>query len=191
MTRTGGDCADPGGRLPKSVYELQLKLHSALQARTPGAWPVRLEVSSLQGEVVAVPFTATEREALLGEAVSHLEEAARRVEVVRQGRMPLAGLATPGEQACRLCLDRPVCGAGRDWSETRTRDPESPLCSRSMRSMNAGSRDTLLFRIRLAIRANPHDAGLWYSTRHVAPWRIRRVITFGDLSRSPAEASAA
>ena len=29
--------------------------------------------------------------------------------------------------------------------------------------------------------------GLWYSTRDIAPGRIRGVITFGELSRSPAE----
>jgi hypothetical protein len=33
--------------------------------------------------------------------------------------------------------------------------------------------------------------GLWHSTRDVAPGPIRRVIIFGELSRSPAEAPAA
>ena len=32
--------------------------------------------------------------------------------------------------------------------------------------------------------------GLWYSTRDVAPRHIRRVITLGELSRSPPEDAA-
>jgi hypothetical protein len=32
--------------------------------------------------------------------------------------------------------------------------------------------------------------GLWYSPRDIAPRHIRRVITFGELSRSPAEGAA-
>jgi hypothetical protein len=32
---------------------------------------------------------------------------------------------------------------------------------------------------------------LWYSVRDVAPPQIRRVITFGELSRSPVEEAAA
>jgi hypothetical protein len=31
--------------------------------------------------------------------------------------------------------------------------------------------------------------GLWYSVRDVSPQRIRRVITFAELSRSPIEAA--
>jgi hypothetical protein len=32
--------------------------------------------------------------------------------------------------------------------------------------------------------------GLWYSVRDVGPQHIRRVITFGELSRSPVEEPA-
>jgi hypothetical protein len=32
--------------------------------------------------------------------------------------------------------------------------------------------------------------GLWYSVRDVTPWHIRRIITFGELSRSPVEEPA-
>jgi hypothetical protein len=32
---------------------------------------------------------------------------------------------------------------------------------------------------------------LWYSVRDVSPQQIRRVITFGELSRSPVEEAAA
>jgi hypothetical protein len=33
--------------------------------------------------------------------------------------------------------------------------------------------------------------GLWYSVRDVGPQHIRRVVTFGELSRSPVEEAAA
>jgi hypothetical protein len=107
----------------KSEYVLQLKLYAALYARARGVWPIRLEVVTLQDEVIGVPFTPGECEALFDQAVGTLDEVARQVQEVNDGKMQLTALANPTEQTCRLCPYRPICPAHRAESESRAETP--------------------------------------------------------------------
>jgi hypothetical protein len=122
--KTGQVYEDDPKRTVKAAYQLQLQLYAVLYERTQGDWPARLELVGPKGEVVDVPFTPEECEALFEEMVRRLDDVAERVRRVRGGLLSLSELANPGE-ACRRCSYRPVCKAYREWSAV-TPAPQLP-----------------------------------------------------------------
>ncbi len=110
---------DPQTRLraPKRSYALQLRLYAALYHERARAWPNRLEIVTLQGETVDVPFTPGECTGLLEEASRQVTGLATQVRGVAEGRAALASLASPGGH-CSSCAYRPICPAYRGWYES-------------------------------------------------------------------------
>jgi len=103
-SRTG---ADPGDL--KREYKEQLMLYAALYQIKRGAWPVRLDVVSLQGNPVKVVFEPEDAELLLAEASTFLYAANERIAQVENGNAETTSLASPLAAHCRFCLFRPAC----------------------------------------------------------------------------------
>jgi RecB family exonuclease len=105
----------------KVAYQYQLKLYAALHADARGAWPVRIELMTVTGDIVDIPFRPDECEALFEEAKTAATVLWSRVADVRTGRRQIDTLASPGD-GCKWCRYRPVCPAYRPWSEVQSGD---------------------------------------------------------------------
>jgi hypothetical protein len=105
----------------KVAYERQLKLYAALHADTHGAWPLRLELMTVNGDIVEIPFNPNECETLLNEAKKFAAVLWGRVTDVRNGHRQIGAIATP-DDACRWCRYRPVCQAYKQWSEVQSEE---------------------------------------------------------------------
>ena len=103
----------------KVAHQHQLKLYAALHADARGTWPVRLEIMTVAGEIVEIPFSPGECDALIEDAKTSADALWRRVADVRNGRRAIDAIASPGDP-CRWCRYRPVCPAYRPWSETQS-----------------------------------------------------------------------
>ena len=101
---------------PRASYSDQLKLYAAMYAEDPnageGVWPTALELVSLSGTRLPVPFSVAEcvelldaAERVLGEVNDLIADAAA------------AELAAPSPEACRYCTFRPACGPYRQARE--------------------------------------------------------------------------
>jgi hypothetical protein len=116
-----------GGRALKERYQLQMRLYAILYAHAKGPWPAHLEVVTSRGEVIEVPFTPEECEAVYREAIQRLDDLARQVGEVQRGRVPLETLANPAGETCRFCPYRPMCCAYRLWCEAQSAGEEKGL----------------------------------------------------------------
>jgi len=93
----------------KTEYKDQLKLYAYLFAETYGHFPDRLILIDMDRQEHEIQFTNQECISLADQARQLLKEVNARAE-----NQDFAGLATPEEQGCSNCLQRPACTA--HWS---------------------------------------------------------------------------
>ena len=104
-------------------YQTQLKLYGALFHDNYREWPARLEVVSLTGQKIPVPFTPNECEQLLDDAHKLCLKARTQTPdlVAHPDKQKAVGAPTP--ETCRFCPFRPHCPAYLDSALS-----VAPLC---------------------------------------------------------------
>ena len=101
---------DSGDRAVKEAYVLQLKLYAALYNDSFGVWPIRAELSPLQGGTIEVPIDKKECGVLLERAGFRLIDTNAVLESANDLESQIQALARPTPASCGSCLYRPRCG---------------------------------------------------------------------------------
>jgi hypothetical protein len=104
-------------------YQTQLKLYAALFRDNYTDWPARLEIVSVSGQRIPVPFTTRECETLLNDAHKLCLKARKQTPSLAACPDKQKEAAAPKPDTCRFCAFRPHCPAYLDAAFSR-----SPLC---------------------------------------------------------------
>jgi hypothetical protein len=104
-------------------YQTQLKLYGALFHDNYREWPARLEVVSLTGKKIPVPFTPSECEQLLDDAHKLCLKARTETPGLAAHPDKQKAVGAPTPETCRFCPFRPHCPAYLDSALS-----VAPLC---------------------------------------------------------------
>jgi hypothetical protein len=108
-----GTFLQPDGTITPE-YQAQLQLYAALFHENCGEWPARLEIVSISGQEIPVPFTPSECEELLKGAHKLCLKARNQTPGLAADPDKQKEAGAPKPETCRLCPFRPHCPAYLD-----------------------------------------------------------------------------